>query len=164
MGCVVANLARNLYMAGKAIYKTYTHRFMVRAIQQSCWRINNLNDGCAMKKYMLFILATAATTMSSAGYAQTASQGVSVDANTKAEVTTNAEEIAKSKKGIAKQNANIETNRKEKAEAKAKGDLLDQASQSVQIGVNKTARGMAEINHDVHVKMKKEGVSNVPKD
>ena len=121
----------------------------------------------------MIVAVTAFSAMTSVAYAE----GVAVNADTSAKVgatdtrgkvnkhaTTNSQEIVKSKKGVAEQNANIEVNRKEKAEAKAKGDLLDQASQSVQIGVNKTARGMADINHDVHVEMKEEGMSNTPRD
>jgi hypothetical protein len=40
---------------------------------------------------------------------------------------------------IAEQKKNLKVNRAEKADAKKRGDKLDQASQSVQIGANKAA-------------------------
>jgi hypothetical protein len=48
--------------------------------------------------------------------------------------------VAKDDAAIAKQNENIAVNRAEKEAAKARGDKMDQASQSVQIGANKTAK------------------------
>jgi len=48
--------------------------------------------------------------------------------------------IAKDNAAIAKQNRNIEENRAEKEAAKANDDVATQASESVQIGANKTVK------------------------
>ncbi len=48
--------------------------------------------------------------------------------------------IAKDKTAIAKQNNNIAENRAEKEAAKANGDYGNQASESLQIGANKTVK------------------------
>ena len=55
------------------------------------------------------------------------------------EITEAQKAAAKDSKDIAKQEQNIEVNRAEKEAAKASGNPVDQASQSVQIGVNKAA-------------------------
>jgi hypothetical protein len=60
-------------------------------------------------------------------------------AATQAELNADAGAIAKDNAAIAKQHGNIAVNRAEKSAAKVKGNVVDQASQSVQIGANKAA-------------------------
>ena len=56
------------------------------------------------------------------------------------DVNADVNAIHKDNAAIAHQNNNIAVNRAEKANAKANGNVADQASQSVQIGANKTVR------------------------
>lgn len=81
-----------------------------------------------MKHALIFALA-GAVTLSGAALAET----------TKADVAADVKAIHKDNAAIEKQEDNLDTNRAEKAEAKANGDVLKQASESVQIGANKTA-------------------------
>lgn len=60
----------------------------------------------------------------------------------KADVKADVKAIHKDNAAIAKQDANLEENRAEKADAKAKGDVVDQASQSTQIGANKAVKAL----------------------
>lgn len=55
------------------------------------------------------------------------------------EVNADVGAIHKDDAAIAKQKSNLEINRAEKADAKAKNDLAAQAGNSVEIGANKTA-------------------------
>lgn len=61
--------------------------------------------------------------------------------------------IAKDNAAIAKQDANISENRAEKEAAKAKGDYANQASESVQIGANKTAKAAKQAEKKVDEKI-----------
>lgn len=59
--------------------------------------------------------------------------------------------IAETNKDIAQQEHNIKVNRAEKADAKASGNPLDQASQSIQIGANKAALAAKEAERDARL-------------
>ena len=64
----------------------------------------------------------------------------SANAADNADIAADRGAIAKDQKAIDKQDDNIAVNREKKADAKAKEDYVDQDSQSVQIGANKTAK------------------------
>ncbi len=81
-----------------------------------------------MKKALIIAFA-GAVTLSGAAFADTTSSDIAADKGA----------IAKDNKAIAKQQGNIAVNRAEKEDAKESGNVLDQASQSVQIGANKAA-------------------------
>ena len=72
---------------------------------------------------------------------------------TKEDIKADKAAIAKDDAAIAKQENNIEVNRAEKADAKAKGDVAAQASESVQIGANKTAKAAKETEKKVDEKI-----------
>ncbi|MDX1975840.1 MAG: hypothetical protein SFT92_09240 [Rickettsiales bacterium] len=80
-------------------------------------------------KHSLAIALLAATAMSGAALAET----------TPSDVAKTKQELRETDAAIAKQKENIAVNRAEKDAAKANNNPLDQASQSVQIGANKTA-------------------------
>lgn len=63
---------------------------------------------------------------------------------TKEDIKKDKAAIAKDDAAIAKQDANIAVNRAEKADAKAEGDIAAQASESVQIGANKTVKAVKQ--------------------
>ena len=74
-------------------------------------------------------------------------------AEERAEMEASKKEIAQDKAAIKKQEDNLAVNRAEKQAAKERGDVIDQASQSAQIGANKVARGAHEMEKDMHEKM-----------
>ena len=106
-----------------------------------------------MKKFMIVTLAVAASAFSAVAYAETTPEDVAKEADA----------IRKVDGDIAKQNANIEANRKEKAAAKNKGDVLDQASQSTQIGANKAARSLHKAEREYHEDQLQEKVDDIKK-
>jgi len=61
--------------------------------------------------------------------------------------------VAKDDAAIAKQQDNIDVNRAEKADAKERGDVANQASQSVQIGANKAAIAEKKVERKVDQKI-----------
>ena len=64
--------------------------------------------------------------------------------------------IAKDNVAISKQDSNMKTNRAEKAAAKRNGNMADQASQSVQLGANHTAKAAKNAEKSVDQKILKE--------
>ncbi len=91
-----------------------------------------------MKKYV-FIALIGSALISSAALAETTHEDIAADKGA----------IHKDNVAIEKQNENIAVNRKEKAAAKANDNPVDQASQSVQIGANKVAKGAKEAEKSV---------------
>lgn len=74
-------------------------------------------------------------------------------AEEKAELRASEGAIVKDNKAIAKQHGNIAVNRAEKEDAKAREDVVDQASQSVQIGANKAAIAEKKVERSVDQKI-----------
>lgn len=74
-------------------------------------------------------------------------------AEAKADVKASEGAVAKDDAAIAKQDANIEVNRAEKADAKAKGDVAVQAKESVEIGANKTVKAAKKAEKKVDEKI-----------
>lgn len=70
-----------------------------------------------------------------------------------AEIKADKTAIAKDNAAIAKQDENLKENRAEKAAAKAEGDKLEQASESVQIGANKTVKAAKNAEKKVDEKV-----------
>lgn len=86
-----------------------------------------------MNKSLVFALVSALS-IAPAAFAET----------TKADVAADVKAIKKDDAAIARQDANIAVNRDEKADAKAEGDVAAQASESVQIGANKTVKAVKQ--------------------
>lgn len=95
---------------------------------------------------LIAIALVGAVSFAGAAFAET-------KAEDKADVKASQNAIKKDDAAIAKQESNIEVNRAEKEAAKAEGNVADQASQSVQIGANKTAKAAKEAEKKVDQKI-----------
>ena len=79
-------------------------------------------------KTSLALAFAAAITFAPVAFAETTHEDIAADKGA----------IKKDDAAIAKQHGNVAVNRDEKAAAKESGNVADQASQSLQIGANKT--------------------------
>jgi len=90
----------------------------------------NLTTGAFMKKHVLLTVSVIAIVLSS---------NTAIHAQT---YNDDREDASRNNRVIENQNENINVNRAEKNAAIRRGDSLDQASQSVQLGANKAARSI----------------------
>ena len=74
-------------------------------------------------------------------------------AATHEDVKADVKAIHKDNAAIEKQDDNIAENRAEKAKAKAEGDVVDQASESAQIGANKTVKAAKKVEKNLDEKI-----------
>ena len=78
-----------------------------------------------------------------------------------ADVSDSKGAIAKDNAAIANQNANLRENRAEKAAAKANGDYVTQAGESLSIGANKVAKGYKDVERSTDRKILEQDQYNV---
>jgi hypothetical protein len=64
--------------------------------------------------------------------------------------------VAKDNKAIAEQDRNLAVNRAQKADAKARGDYVSQAGESLQIGANKVAKSAKKVEKEADTQILQE--------
>ena len=99
-------------------------------------------------KYLL-ITASLAALLATTACNESASQDA-------ADVAASKNAIRKDNAAIAEQDHNLAVNRAEKADAKARGDYVAQAGESLQIGANKVAKGAKKLEKEADTQILQE--------